>query len=219
MRLPAKIKVGLCQTAIFTLLFTLIVTSCHGYYTAWEKNKEIHGIHFQKLRYGVLDGDTLAIIGYLKTDTQVAGYPCRADWIHFTKNWDLKLFRLSDEAIINHFEYPKDAWIRFSDDRAVICVFPEATRVQGFLCKGGGGVKGIQTAFYQNGRLRSFFSDDAIWIQGIKCKGGVFSIIALHENGNLKECKLDQATEINGIRYKKNTKLFLDEDGRVKGEK
>lgn len=216
MRLPAKIKFRLCQTAVWNLLFTLIVTSCHGYYTVWEKNKEINGIRFQKLRYGIRDGDTLAIIGYLKTETQVAGYPCRADWIHFSKNWDLKLFRLSDEATINDFKYPKDAWIRVTDDRTVICVFPQATRVQGYLCKGGGGAKGIQTAFYQSGRLRSFFSDDAIWIQGIKCKGGVFSIIGLYENGNLKQCKLAQATEINGVQYKKNTKLLLDEGGRVK---
>jgi hypothetical protein len=123
----------------------------------------------------------LAIIGYLKTGAQVAGYPCRADWIHFSKNWDLKLFRLSGEATINDFKYPKDAWIRFTDDRAVICVFPQATRVQGYLCK-----------------------------------GGVFSLIGLHESGNLKQCNLDQAMEINGIRYKKNTKLFLDENGRIK---
>jgi len=218
MRFPNKIKLPLQQTTLINLFLMLILTSCNGYYTSWEKNKEINGIRFQKIRYGIRDGDTLAIIGYLKTNMKIDGYPCSADWIHFTKDWDLKLFRLSDTAMVNNYKYPKDAWIRFADDGTVICVFPEATRVQEFLCKGGGGAKGIQTAFYKSGRLRSFFADEDIWIQGIKCKSGVFNIIGLHENGNLKACTLSQATAINGIQYKKNAKLFFHEDGRVKME-
>ncbi|MEJ2051658.1 MAG: hypothetical protein P8Y60_17830, partial [Calditrichota bacterium] len=140
---------------------------------------------------------------------------CAADWVHFTKGWQTKLLRLNEETVINNFKYPKDTWVIFTEERNVICVFPKSMKVQGYLCKGGGGVKGVQTAFYKSGRLRYFFSKQDVLVRGIQCKGGVLNIIGLYENGNLKECTLAQETEINGVKYRKNKKMFFHKDGRV----
>ena len=80
-KLPRLIKT--CNILLF--LITLLFSGCNGYYTSWENDKEIHGIEFRKIRYGLVKGDTLAIIGYLEADSKINGYQCAADWIHFNK--------------------------------------------------------------------------------------------------------------------------------------
>jgi len=213
-----KIRLLVLKKTLNILLFliTLLLTKCDGYYTSWEKDREINGVKFRKIRYEIIRGDTLSIIGYLRADSKINGFLCSADWIHFTKDWELKLFRLNEETVINGFKYEKDTWIRFTDQGSVICVFPVSTEVQGYICKGGGGPKGISTAFYEGGRLHYFFSMHDVFVGDIKCKGGVLNIIGLYENGTLQECTLAQETEINGVRYRKNTNMVFNEDGSVK---
>lgn len=205
---PAQICLG-----IFVLV-TLF--SCNRGYSSWEKNKLVKGIEFEKIRYGFKDDDTTVIIGYLKANTIIEQYPCAADWVHFSKDWKLKLFRLSNKATINSFEYCENSWIRFTQDGCVICVFPEKTIVQGFKCTGGGGSSGISTSFYKSGRLNYFYSDGDVFVGDILCKGNLLSNIGLHENGNLKECTLGQDKRINNINYKKGTRIYFDEAGNVK---
>ncbi|MCU7503000.1 MAG: hypothetical protein HF314_07995 [Ignavibacteria bacterium] len=213
-----SIRLKATQLAQICLGTFILVTlcSCNRGYSAWEKNKLINGIEFEKIRYGLKDNDTTAIIGYLKANTIIEQYPCAADWVHFTKDWKLKLFRLCNKTTINNFEYCKNSWIRFTQEGSVICVFPEKTLVQGFKCIGGGGPSGISTSFYKSGRLNYFYSDGDILVDNILCKSDLFNNIGLHENGKLKECTLAQDKRINSINYKKGTRIFFDEAGMVK---
>jgi hypothetical protein len=198
------------------IFLSVILSSCKLGFTSWEENKTVHGIEFEKIRYGLKDNDTTSIIGFLKTNTLIEQYPCAADWIHFSKDWKLRLFRLNSKATINNFEYCKNCWIRFVEDGSIICVFPENTTVQGYNCIGGGGASGVSTSFYKNGRLHYFFSDETVLIGGILCKSNLLNNIGLYENGKLKECTLAQDQNIDNSQYRKNTRICFDETGKVK---
>lgn len=193
----------------------LIAISCsYGQYTSWEYGKRVNNIDFTKIRYGVNNGDTSVIIGFLKNKTVIQGYPCGADWIHFNKDWKLTLFKLDDKTIINNFEFPRNSWILNHYDK-LVCVFPGDTVIQGYLCKGSGGPKGVQTSIYPNGKLESFFTKDNIKIGEINCKGGVFNNIILFDNGLLKECTLSKDQIVKGISYKKGTRINIDLNGNI----
>lgn len=211
-RLKTRKMLRMCLCISIPVIFS----SCNGGYTAWQENKSVHGIEFDKIRYGIEDNDTTTVIGYLKADTMIDQYPCAADWVHFTKDWKLKLFRLSSKAEINNFEYCENSWIRFSQDGNVICVFPENMTVQGYKCRGGGGASGISTSFYKNGRLQYFYSEGDIRIGDVLCKSNVNNNIGLYENGSLMECTLAKDTQIGDVNYKKNTRICFDEAGKVK---
>lgn len=201
------------------LLFSgfLTLTACFNGYTPWEKDVIVNQIDFEKLRYAMDGKDTIAIIGYLKNPGLIEGYPCAADWVHFTKDWKLELLRLNQSTVINNFEYSKDCWIRFKKkDHTVICVFPDDAIIQGYECRGGGGASGIQTVFYENGRLKYFYSHDDLQIGGVLCKGGVFSIIGLHPDGSLMECTLARDETINGRLYERGGHISIDTEGIVK---
>ncbi|MCK9222833.1 MAG: hypothetical protein PHV61_02840 [Limnochordia bacterium] len=200
--------------AVYLFFLAIVLSGCDGNYTPWERNKVVHGIEFAKLRYGIDDGEIRSIIGYLKDDTVIDGYPCAADWVHFAADWQLTLFRLAKPAVINNYSYGADTWIRFVHDR-VTCVFPKNTSVQGYLCRGGGGVTGVHTSFYESGRLRFFYPVGDVDICGICCSGSVFSGIGLYEDGTLRECTLMQPVVIDGISYPKNSRLTFDEAGAV----
>ncbi|MGE5679940.1 MAG: hypothetical protein ACM34K_03580 [Bacillota bacterium] len=211
-----RLKAVRLITICLSIFISVILFSCGRNYTSWEENKLAHGIEFEKIRYGIKDNDTTAIIGYLKANTTIEQYPCAADWAHFSKDWKLKLFRLSSKATVNNFEYCENSWIRFIQDGSVICVFPENTIVQGFKCRGGGGASGVSTSFYKSGRLNYFFSDGDVLVGDILCKSNLFNNIGLHENGKLKECTLAEDKQINNVSYKKNTRICFDETGNVK---
>lgn len=201
--------------SVALLLAVLLPAVGHAGYTRWQKNITVHNIEFSKIRYGVEDGDTLVVIGYIKADKTIAGYPCAAGWVHFNKTWDLRLFQLSATTTINNFSYAQGTWIRFAEDGGVVGVFPTATEVQGYLCRGGGGAMGIQTAFYPSGKLRSFFSKKDVLVGDVLCESSLFAFVGLHENGRLRECKLAQAHTFAGVLYKKGSRVVLDENGKV----
>jgi len=193
----------------------IIIISCsYGKYSSWEHDKRVQNIEFVKIRYGLKNNDTFAIIGLLKNNTVIKGYHCAADWVHFTKAWELTLFKLEEKTEINSFEFPKDAWIRPDKDR-IVCSFPNDTTIQGFVCRGSGGSKGTQTSFYPNGKLESFFTKESIKIGEISCKGGIFNNIILYDNGFLKECTLSDDQTIKGISYKKGTRINFDLNGNI----
>ena len=192
----------------------VFLQSCINGYTAWEKDTIKNGIKFSKLRYALKDQDTIAVIGYLSEPAVIEDFPCAADWVHFTKDWKLSLFRLDQPAVINNFDYGKDCWIRFKETgHTVICSFPEDTEVQGLMCRGGGGVSGIQTTFYKSGRLESFYPTDVILIGDVLCKGSIFHNIVLHEDGTLKTCTLARDQKINDKMYEKGTRIVIDKNG------
>jgi len=197
------------------IIFSILTgMSCiRGHYTKWEYNRNTHNIEFSKIRYGIADNDTIVIIGFLKSSTWVEGYLCEADWVHFTKDWKLIMFKMAETKTINNFQYPQNAWIHIRNN-TIICSLPHDTVIQGYLCRGNGGPKGIQTSIYPNGQLESFFTKGNIKINEINCKGGVFSNIVLYDDGRLKECTLSEEQSINKIKFKKGVRIHFDESGK-----
>jgi len=200
---------------IYILILTVFSFPSCTVFGSWKYNQKINNIDFSQIKYAIKQKDTTAIIGFLKHNTTIQGYPCAADWVHFNKKWEMSLFRLSDTATINNFLYQKDTWIRLTKS-GLICTFPRDTIVQGYLCKGGGGAKGVQTRFLRSGKLDAFFTEKGSIIDGIKCKGGGLDLIQLNENGLLKECILAEDQLIKGVQYKKGTKIQIDPDGKIK---
>ncbi|MDP4267686.1 MAG: hypothetical protein Q8880_09675 [Bacteroidota bacterium] len=203
-------KTNTTSLILIFIVFGIFFTCCSGGYTSWEKNKTVRNIEFDKLRYSVKGKDTTTIIGYLKHDIEYKQYPCSKGWIHFSKDWKLKLFCLSRDFEINSNCFKKGTWIRYNDKEDLICVFPEQTLIQGHLCRGGGGPKGITTSFYPNGRLKSFYPPEDIEINNILCKSSCIGPVYLKEDGSLLECTLSQDVNFNGVTYSKNTRLNIE---------
>ena len=77
------------------------------------------------------------------------------------------------------------------------------------------GLEGIQTSFHKNGKLNYFFPKKDIEIDGILCKGSVFHLTGLYDNGKLRNCTLAETMTINGKEYRKGTKIKLDKEGEI----
>jgi hypothetical protein len=54
-------------------------------------------LSYAKLKYSLNHQDTTCIIAYLKTDTEINSYPCKASWIRFTKKWEPTSFCMNVE--------------------------------------------------------------------------------------------------------------------------
>lgn len=208
----------------FTIL--LIVTTvclnitCNGQYTKWQKNIEINNIQFEKLRYSLSGTDTTNIIGFVKNDTEIAGFPCKAGWVHFTKEWDPTLLCLSAATTVHNLKLVPNSWILLHPEKEYFSVvFPKDTTVQGYPCKGGGGSKGARTGFYKSGKLRSFFATRDVQIDDVDCKGSIFHSVQLHENGKLKSAKLAKDLNFKGETIKNGTIIHLDDQGNMLSEK
>lgn len=196
-------------------LFPVLLVSCSGaYYTSWEHNKQVKNIPFEKLRYGVENGDTTSIIGYLSETTEIQGFQCAADWVQFTNDWELTLLKLAKKKQIGETTFPPGTWIK-PRENMFIAVFPLDTVIQGFPCRGNGTSKGIQTSFYPSGRLRSFFPPDDIVIGQINCKASLLNNIVLFENGTLKSCTLAEDQLIQQENFKEGSRVSFHQDGRV----
>ncbi len=74
---------------------------------------------------------------------------------------------------------------------------------------------GAYTGFYPSGRLRYFFCPQDVWIDGIPCNGGSFSLIELYESGRLRQCRLSESVEMNGRTYQKRETVELSCDGEL----
>jgi hypothetical protein len=127
----------------------------------------------------------------------------------------LKEFCLSEDFDIFNVQLKKDTWVFFDDEFQLTCVFPQETGIQRYKCKGGGGKKGIQTSFYSNGKLKSFFASGDLEINNVFCTGGVLNYIRLKRDGSLSRCKLAKKQEINGVLYKENTILNFVKNGKI----
>ncbi|OYT15937.1 MAG: hypothetical protein B7C24_10405 [Bacteroidetes bacterium 4572_77] len=213
------------KTTIFTVVLLILatITACSGGYTKWEKDVIIKGatlnstqdVEFTKIRYSIKDGDTNAIVGYLKNDAVINSFPIKTGWVHFDKGWDLELFCLAENAEVYSVKAIKDAWVLKGRTDKIILVLPEDMEVQGMPCKGGGGPKGIHTSFYRTGELRSFFASEEVEIDGVYCKSTVFTNVVLYKNGKLKSAKLSRPYVYETGEIKKGKKIKFDENGNL----
>jgi hypothetical protein len=192
------------------ILVNLIFTGCK----TWEYDVEKNGIHFKKIS----QSESGTVIGYMTEDHEIEGFPCEKGWIHFGENSQLRLFQLSKDFMYKGTLLPAHTWFIFpyNDVTGYICAFPYDYKVQGFLCKGSGGPKGINASFYDNGRLKSFYPTEDITIDGVPCKATLFVNVNIYENGNLKSCKLADDYQINNNTIKKGAFIEFDENGNVK---
>lgn len=104
------------KTLTISLILILFGASCTCYSTKWQRNVLIENISFSKLRYSLNNNDTVSIIAFLKTDTEIAGIPYKAGWIHFTKEWEPKLFCLGEDYLINKVELKSGTWVMLNKD-------------------------------------------------------------------------------------------------------
>ena len=207
-----------CSHLLASTILLLVLGGCAGWQ---EKNVVRNGIHFDKLRTEELRQEPAAtiIVGELAADSEIYGYPCARGFIVFHDNWQLREFKLTRVYPFREFRIPAGTWM-FPDRHGNIktCNFPRDVEIQGHLCRGGrGGLEGVQTSFYENGSLESYFSRKDVVINGIPCLGSVFHPITLHENGQLKRCTLAVTTVIEGVEYLRKTRITFDSHGGFRG--
>jgi hypothetical protein len=149
---------------------------------------EKEGMEFKKIRYSCNEEDTISIIGFLKSDIDIDHYPCKRGWVHFTKDWELKLFCLYKAAEVENVDLPKGSWIiENQKDDYITVVFPADTTIQGFPVRGGGGVKGARTQFYKSGELKNFFPAQDFVLNGIQYRKSLLNYVKLTRNGQIIE--------------------------------
>jgi hypothetical protein len=179
----------------------------------WQRDVTVKGVAFDKVR----TEDSGLVIGVLKADTVINGRPCQQGWVHLSSNGVPVGFTAFRKIDLGRFKIPAGTWV-FQNDAGVVtvCAFPRDTEVQGHLCRGSGGPKGIQAAFYADGALKQFFLSQHTRIQGIPCKAGPFNeSVFLHENGRLKQCVLGEEIVRDGRSYPRGTLLRFNPEGRI----
>ena len=179
----------------------------------WQYDVSEQGVVFTKVR----TENSGLMIGELKEDATIGGRPCKRGWVHVMPNGVPVGFTASRSIDLGRLRIPADTWVFHNKDGVVtVCAFPGDTEVQGHLCRGSGGPKGIQAAFYPDGALKEFFLRDDTRIDGVPCKAGILNeSIKLHENGRLMGCVLGADYLSGGRTYPRGTQLRFDPDGRV----
>ena len=179
----------------------------------WQRDVTVRGVAFSKMKINQRG----FIIGVLKEDTMIAGRPCQRGWVHIHSNGVPAGFTSAKPITAARFTIPAETWVfQNSDATVTVCAFPRDTTVQGHLCRGSGGPKGVQAAFYPSGALKQYFLRHDTKIQEIPCKAGVLGqSIELHENGRLKACVLSESLTRDGRTYQKGRRVQLDPEGRI----
>lgn len=196
------------------VLITIVLSGCHK----WLKDQSVDGIKYTKVRFvdeNKDDSNGIYSVGYLKEPTQIGGLSY-SGWLHLRNNGSVAGGLLHHESEVNGIKIPFGTWVSFDNDGNLLrCHFPENKRIQGYSCIGTGGAKGVTVTFYPSGKLKYFFSPKNVEIDGILCKGSVFNIIGLHENGRLMTATAAEDIEYDGISINKGTQLELDENGNL----
>jgi hypothetical protein len=180
---------------------------------AWQRNVTLHGVMFTKVR----TADDGLHIGEIDTETVIAGRACSPGWLHLYPDGTPAAFTAAREIVLPRVTIPAGTWV-MQDTTGTIttCAFPADTMIQGQLCRGTGGPKGVQVAFYADGALRQFFPPKPVVIDGVPCATGVVhGAIELHPDGRLKSCLLARDHVIDGVKYRKGKRLNLTPDGKV----
>ena len=198
------------------IVILLSVTGCSNGYTRWQTDVKVDNMSFDKLRYSVHEEDTSLIIARLKSDSEIRGIPCRAGWIHFDNDWTPAEFCLSRNHTYGNVDLPGGAWVlKHPQNEVLVVVFPDDTLVQGHHVRGGGGMNGVHTSFYFSGGIRQYFPVADAVIDNIKCRGGIFHPVTLHENGRLMSCTLGEDMTVSGTTLNKGTKIKVDTAGGI----
>jgi hypothetical protein len=178
-----------------------------------ERNVEKNGIRFETFRQ-MKDGTK---IGVLQEDTVIDGWPVKKDFIVFYPDWRLDELELSRDYERNGIFMPEGTWV-FPDAQGNpgVCMFPRDIEIQGHLVRGSRmGKEGFMTYFYNNGKLKLFWTREPVGIDGWVCKDSLFTGISLHANGRLRECILDKPVTAGGVSYRKGGRIQLNESGEV----
>lgn len=171
--------------AVPLIIISMLAISCSH---QWIRNTRLNGIEFDKIRYSCNKSDTIAIIGYLRNDTMIQGYPCKKGWIHFTKDMEIKLLCLSKTYDLGETKLPPKSWIiNAHHDDYITVVFPKDTLIQGYPVRGGGGVTGIRTRFDKTGVLKSFFPSTSFTQNSTTYKKSLINAVQVLPDGNLMQ--------------------------------
>lgn len=190
---------------VIAILTCLLLVGCF----AWERDVERGGYQFERYRV-----DASTHIGILAETAEADGFVCQnGQWAHFREDWSLRACVLAEPHVLASFTIPAGVWVQPSEDRLVVS-FEDDTPCQGYVCRGSGGTKGIQTSFYPDGRLRAFFPPEPVRVDGVLCRASLLANVQLYRDGGLKECIPALGGEIAGQTYPPGRPLRLDETGR-----
>jgi hypothetical protein len=204
-----KSKIKSYAAVLLAFASALLVAGCEG------RDMAVNGVHLSNAR----TSESGLVIGQLKDDAVIGDRPCKHGWVQIDANGVPVGFTASREIDLGRFKIPADTWVIQNGDGVVTaCAFPQDTEVQGHLCSGGGllgGAEGIQTAFYPDGALKSYFLRADTRIQGIPCMATVFVPVDLYEDGGLKACALSEEIVRDGHTYPKGARLRFDSNGQA----
>lgn len=210
----AILPVAMNTCRMFLFLSAASLLFCTGHAADWQRDVTLHGVIFTKVRTDA-NGHH---IGQIDTETGVGGRACRAGWLHLHPDGTPAAFTAAHDIVLPRVTIPAGSWV-MQDAAGIItvCAFPQDTEVQGQLCRGTGGPKGVQTTFYPDGALKQFFPTKPTTIDGVPCGTGLSrGMIELHENGRLKSCLLGEAWVHAGRKLRKGTRITLTPDGQLR---
>ena len=197
------------RTLVVLVAASLALGSC----SKWQHGVAVNGTVFSQVKID----DHGFTIGLLTRETVIGDRLCKQGWVHMHPNGVVAAFTASEPVPFGKFMIQSDTWVK-QDERGIvtICAFPRATDVQGHWCRGTGGPKGVQTAFYPGGTLKQYYPVCDVLIDGMPCRAGAFNgWIELHENGRLKSALLDADLEREGQHYRRGTRVEFDTEGRI----
>jgi len=193
------------------MISIIALAICSGCLREWDQDVVRNGTHFKKLR---VNSDMA--IGVLSEDTVMEDYTCQKGWVHLTGDFRVRAFMTAKPVVYGAVTLPTGTWIQVREDSTFgPCALPGNMDIQGHLCKGTGGPKGVQTCFYPSGQLSFYFASKDVVIDGIPCIASVLHPVKLHENGHLRQCTLSRAAVIEGTGHARKTTVRFDEKGQV----
>jgi hypothetical protein len=157
----------------------------------------------------------------LQAPVEIEGVPCAPGYVWHYPGGRLHRCTLDRDASVRGATLPKGAAVAFEPDGSHAYVFlPRTTEIEGYSCRGSG--HNFMTVFHPDGRLKLCWMPENREVQGIPCAG--FSIWAdvfsgnpsgvyLHPNGRLSDCRLSTDVTVDGRRFARGSRLFLDEEG------
>ncbi|MBN2480422.1 MAG: hypothetical protein JXB19_01680 [Bacteroidales bacterium] len=151
----------------------------------------------------------------------IDGISCAAyEEVVFETDWNLLACILAEEDTIAGNVLEQGTFVRFDKDGTICCFCLYDPQLQGYLCSGTDYTSwlwsgGMGIFLYPNGRLHNFYPVEDIEIQGVYCKRSlVRGPVYLYESGRLRSCIAAREQTINGVLYRKNSRLVFDENGR-----
>ena len=157
------------------------------------------------------DGSIAAAL--LDDPATIQGLPCRS-WVRFHENGKLSTCELAAEATIQGHTLPAATYLVFDEEGQLrSCFLAQDTQIQGYWCRGG--PFKTATTFHPDGRLRSFFSRDAVTIDGVCCVASSHDAVQLHGNGHLAGCRLAADVTRDAATLRRGQVVRFDDTGRV----